>query len=165
MALEDRNRLVRHDAISKLSNLGDEKAVEPLIKKLRCDRVGFVRFFAGFALFEIVYYRRIDSRRIVEPLIKALKGMSPSERILEEVIETFQTFAISIYATDSEFDYFFEYICNALEELKAIDRKKHRDFIIHHLRRSLENSWFAKDEKISVKERITKLMHYFDTAI
>ena len=163
IALEDRNREVRQFAITTLQSLGDQRAVEPLIKKLRCDRVAFVRFSAGFALFEMVYYGRIDSRRVVKPLINALKNMDPSERVLEEVMGTAEIFAFSIYVTDSEFEYLFEYLCRALDELKAMDKRKHRG-VITSLRGTLEKSWMARDERISVKERIAKLMNYFDSA-
>jgi HEAT repeat protein len=163
MALEDRNREVRQFVIGTLSQLGDQRTIEPLIKKLRCDRVAFVRFSAGFALFEMVYYGRIDSRRVVEPLINALKNMDPFERVLEEVMGTAEIFAFSIYVTDSEFEYLFEYLCRALDELKAMDERKHRE-VITSLRRTLEKSWMARNGRISVKERIAKLMNHFDSA-
>lgn len=162
MALEDRNREVRQIAVTSLQSIGDQRTVEPLIERLRYDRVAFVRFSAGFALFKMVYDGRIDSRRIVEPLINAIKDMDLSERVLEEVMGTAEIFAFSIYVTDSEFEYLFEYLCRALDELKAMDEEKHRE-VIAYLHGRLEKSWMARNERISVKERIAKLINYFDS--
>ena len=163
IALEDRNREVRQFAITTLQSLGDQRAVEPLIKKLRCDRVAFVRFSAGFALFEMVYYGRIDSRRVVEPLIDALKDMSSSERVLKEIMETIERFGISIYISDNEFEYLFNYLRKTLDELKATDEEKYWE-AISELRWELENTWWARDERISVKVRIAKLRDYLNSA-
>ena len=163
MVLEDRNREVRQFAIGTLSQLGDQRTIEPLIKKLRCDRVAFVRFSAGFALFEMVYYGRIDSRRVVEPLIDALKDMSSSERVLKEIMETIERFGISIYISDNEFEYLFNYLRKTLDELKATDEEKYWE-AISELRWELENTWWARDERISVKVRIAKLRDYLNSA-
>jgi len=163
MAVGDRNRDVREFAVLSSSAIGDKRTVEPLIERLINDRVAFVRSSAGFALFMMAYYGRVDGRMIVEPLIETIKDMNPSERVHTELMETIEIFAISIYVTDSEFECLFEYLCEALDMLKAMDARKHKA-VIAYLGRLLEESWMAKDERISVKERIAKLRDCLNSA-
>jgi len=65
---------VREDAALALGQIGDEKAVDPLIKALD-DEVSWVRMWAVIALGEI------GDTRAVDPLIKALKDESPYVRM------------------------------------------------------------------------------------
>jgi len=65
---------VREEAALALGQIGDEKAVDPLIKALD-DEVSWVRMRAAIALGEI------NDSKAIDPLIKALKDESPYVRM------------------------------------------------------------------------------------
>jgi hypothetical protein len=98
-ALMDRNRMVRLNATEALGKIGNERAVEPLIKTLEDDWDSVVRLFATEAL------GKIGDARAVEPLIKTLEnadnnvrryaaaealGMINDERAVEPLKEALQ---------------------------------------------------------------------------
>jgi HEAT repeat protein len=99
-ALQDKNPGLKQGAASVLGRIGDERAVEPLIKVLTTDKGSRVRLRAAIALGQI------GSERAVEPLIKVLTtdkgsrvrleaaialGQIGSERAIEPLIKVLTT--------------------------------------------------------------------------
>jgi HEAT repeat protein len=74
-ALMDRNRMIRLNATEALGKIGNERAVEPLIKTLENDWDFVVRLFATEAL------GKIGDARAVEPLIMVLYNADTTIRI------------------------------------------------------------------------------------
>ena len=73
-ALKDEDYQVRGGAAEALREIGDKRAVEPLINVLKADKNSHVRWGAAVALGEI------GDKRAVEPLINALKADKDSRR-------------------------------------------------------------------------------------
>ena len=139
--MEDEYWNVKASAATALGNLGDKRAIRPLISALGEDEYAFTRVAAASALSKLGEkkwvnivkgesedYERLGSsgdKRALEPLIKALGDRKPDIRIraalaLGNLSDT-RAIEILIKAYDNDID---EHVKNAIAKtLKRLQRK------------------------------------------